>query len=145
MNRISNSINIRYRCFHFVINHNTTFNAKFYAGIFRKCGFGSDANCHYNHISMKCWSIFEFHINTTIGISKTFNHSIKHKMDTIFEDFSMNKRCHIPIKWSHKLIRCFHKRYIYSKIMQIFRNLYSDKATSDYHSRLRLMLIRIFL
>ena len=66
-------------------------------------------------------------------------------MDTVFEDFSMNKRCHIPVKWSHKLICRFHERYIYSKIMQIFRNLYSDKATADYHGRLRLMLIRIFL
>ena len=78
LNRISNSINVRYRCFHFVIDHNTAFNAKFYASIFRKCSFGSDADCHYNHIGMKCRSIFEFHINAEIGIDKTFNHSIKH-------------------------------------------------------------------
>ena len=66
-------------------------------------------------------------------------------MDTVFADFSMNKRCHIPVKRSHKLIRRFHERYIYSELTQIFRNLYSDKATADNNCRFRMMLIRIFL
>ena len=78
LHRISNRINVRNRGFHFVIDHNTAFYSEFQTRFFRKCGFGSDADCHYNHIGMKRRSIFELHINTAIGIGKTFNHSIKH-------------------------------------------------------------------
>lgn len=66
-------------------------------------------------------------------------------MDTVFADFSMNKRRHIPVKRSHKLIRGFYQSYIYSEFTQIFRNFDSDKSSTDNNCRFRMMLICIFL
>lgn len=53
LNSIAYSINIGNRGFHFIIDHNTVFYSEFQTRFFSKCSFGSNADCHYNHISMK--------------------------------------------------------------------------------------------
>ncbi len=145
LHRISHSINIGNRGFHFVINNNTVLNSCFKSRCLCNCSFRRNAYCHYNHIRMNNRCILELNIYTAIGIFKTFYKMRKHKGYSIFTHLGMNKRCHITVKGSHQLFCSFHKCYIHSKITQVFRNLNSDKSASNNDCRFRMIFIYIFL
>ena len=141
--RIARGIDVRHRCLHPVVDHNTALNPQFQTSLFRESGVRRDADGQHHHIRMKGSAVLQQHIHTAVLFLKAFHGISQGQLHTVLACLCVDKGCHIRIEGIHQLLGALDDSDIHAELPQIFRQFQTNKTAARQNDRLGVMPIDV--
>ena len=127
---VSNGIDIGNRCLHPVIDDNAALDPKFKACVFCKLRIWRNTDGEHYHIRMERLPLLEKNIYAALLLLEALHSLAQSQPDTVSAHRSVNKGCHIRIKWIHQLLRTLDDRNLHAKVFQVLGKLKPDKSSA---------------